>query len=98
MAKTYEGLADPDEVLHRLLDLVAAIARRTAYLSLLSENPVALSQLVRLCAASPWIAGYLEAYPSLLDELLDPRSLYAPPRRAAQHSERRSGAFTTTNR
>jgi len=46
---------------------------------LLGDNPTALSQLVRLCAASPWLAEYLTRHPMLLDELLDARSLYAPP-------------------
>ncbi len=69
---------EPDRTLPRLLDLVEAVARRTTYLALLEENPMALSQLVRLCAASPWIAQLLRDHPLLLDELLDPRSLYAP--------------------
>ncbi len=72
----------PHEVLQRLLTLVEAITRRSAYLALLSEHPMALSQLVRLCAASPWIAQRLAHHPLLLDELLDPRSLYHPPDRA----------------
>jgi len=69
---------EADVVLQRLLKLVEAVARRSAYLSLLVEHPVALSQLVRLCAASPWIASQLVRYPLLLDELLDARTLYAP--------------------
>ncbi len=69
---------EADAVLQRLLKLVEAVARRSAYLALLVEHPVALSQLVRLCAASPWIAARLVQYPLLLDELLDARSLYAP--------------------
>jgi glutamate-ammonia-ligase adenylyltransferase len=72
----------PFIVLQRLLTLVEAIARRSAYLALLGEHPMALSQLVRLCAASPWIAQRLAHHPLLLDELLDPRSLYTPPERA----------------
>jgi glutamate-ammonia-ligase adenylyltransferase len=68
----------PDAALVRLLEVVEAIARRTAYLALLVENPMALSQLVQLCAASPWIARYLARHPLLLDELLDPRTLYVP--------------------
>lgn len=64
--------------LERILRLLEAVARRSVYLSLLVENPMALSQLVRLCAASPWIAGELTAHPLLLDELLDPRTLYNP--------------------
>ena len=72
---------DPDTVLQRLINLLESIARRSAYLSLLIEHPLALSQLVRLCAASPWISQLLVKHPLLLDELLDPRSLYQPPDR-----------------
>ena len=71
----------PDAVLELLLSLIQTIARRTSYLALLSENPMALSQLVRLCAASPWIAKQISQFPLLLDELLDPRTLYQPPGR-----------------
>jgi glutamate-ammonia-ligase adenylyltransferase len=74
--------SSPYEVLQRLLSLVEAVARRSAYLALLSEHPMALSQVVRLCTASPWIAQQLAHHPLLLDELLDPRSLYHPPDRA----------------
>lgn len=75
------GLEEPDASLERLLRLVQTIARRSVYLSLLVEHPLALSQLARLCHASPWIADHLTRHPLLLDELLDPRSLYAPPGR-----------------
>ena len=77
----------PDPAAVRLLELIEAIARRTSYLSLLVENSMALSQLVQLCAASPWIARYLARHPILLDELLDPRSLYVPLGRAALTQE-----------
>jgi len=70
--------ADPLATLQRVFHIVEAVARRSAYLALLAERPLALSQLVRLCAASPWIARELGRHPMLLDELLDPRSLYAP--------------------
>jgi glutamate-ammonia-ligase adenylyltransferase len=43
------------------------------------ENPTAISHLVKLSAASPWIASFLARHPVLLDELLDPRTLYLPP-------------------
>jgi len=68
----------PDEVLRRLGELLEAISGRTTYLSLLVEHPPALLQLVHLCSASSWIAAQLAQHPILLDELLDPRSLYAP--------------------
>jgi len=69
----------PGLALLRSLDVIEAVVRRTVYLVLLIENPMALSQLVRLCAASPWITRYVSRHPMLLDELLDPRTLYAPP-------------------
>lgn len=72
-------IENPDETLIRVLDLVEVVARRTAYLALLVENPMALSQMVRLFSASPWIAELLASHPVLMDELLDPRTLYAPP-------------------
>jgi len=73
-----------DECFARLLPFVEAIMRRSVYMALLVENPLALSQLVRLCAASPWISSQLARYPMLLDELLDPRDLYQVPDRQAQ--------------
>jgi glutamate-ammonia-ligase adenylyltransferase len=74
--------ADQAQTFVRVLAVIEAIAGRSAYLALLVEHPMALSQLVRLCAASPWIAERLARYPLLLDELLDPRQLYTPPQRA----------------
>jgi len=74
-----QDLDHPAEVFKRLVNLLQAILRRSVYLSLLNEYPQALQQLVRLCAASPWIASLLSRYPVLLDELLDSRSLYEVP-------------------
>ncbi|WP_040243014.1 bifunctional [glutamate--ammonia ligase]-adenylyl-L-tyrosine phosphorylase/[glutamate--ammonia-ligase] adenylyltransferase [Chromohalobacter japonicus] len=68
----------PDVALERVLPLIEAVLRRTAYLALLRENPDALRQLIRLCAASPWIAEQLARHPVLLDELLHPATLYSP--------------------
>ncbi|MBY4676444.1 bifunctional [glutamate--ammonia ligase]-adenylyl-L-tyrosine phosphorylase/[glutamate--ammonia-ligase] adenylyltransferase [Marinobacterium arenosum] len=77
------------ETLARVLKLVQAVLRRSAYLVLLAENPMALQQLVRLCAASPWFGEQLSKQPILLDELIDPRSLYAPPNKAELQAELR---------
>lgn len=87
VSKLSETLASDGEVLSdttllRLLSLMETIASRTAYLALLNEHPMVLSQLVRLCAASAWIAQLLARHPILLDELFDPASLYSPPERA----------------
>jgi glutamate-ammonia-ligase adenylyltransferase len=69
----------PLSTLRRIIDLIKTIERRTSYLALLLENPTALSHLVKLSNASPWIASFLARHPVLLDELLDPRTLYQPP-------------------
>ncbi|MEQ6886090.1 bifunctional [glutamate--ammonia ligase]-adenylyl-L-tyrosine phosphorylase/[glutamate--ammonia-ligase] adenylyltransferase [Salicola sp. Rm-C-2C1-2] len=71
----------PSATLERVLPLVEAVLRRSAYLLLLTENPSALRELVRLCAASPWVADQLAETPLLLDELLNAESLYTPPDR-----------------
>ena len=71
----------PSATLERVLPLVEAVLRRSAYLLLLTENPGALRELVRLCAASPWIADQLAETPLLLDELINAESLYTPPDR-----------------
>jgi glutamate-ammonia-ligase adenylyltransferase len=68
--------------LERILRLLESIARRSVYLTLLVENPLALSQLVKLCAASVWLSKYLTRYPLLLDDLMDPDTLYHPPDRS----------------
>ena len=69
----------PETVLGRLVDLIITIQRRTCYLSLLLENPIVLKHLADLAARSPWITSFLSQHPALLDELLDPATLYSPP-------------------
>jgi glutamate-ammonia-ligase adenylyltransferase len=73
---------NPLITLHRIIDLIKTIERRTSYLALLLENPTAISHLVKLSAASPWLASFLARHPVLLDELLDPRTLYLPPEKS----------------
>ena len=80
---------DPDLALHRVLPLVVAVVRRSAYLALLLENPPALGELVVLCGASPWIAEQMARHPVLLDELLDRASLYTAPDKALLQDELR---------
>ena len=62
----------PDTALTRSIFLIQSIGRRSAYLALLSENPLALSQLVRLVCASSEISQWIAKHPVILDELLDP--------------------------
>ncbi len=81
--------AEPDTVLVRILPLVEAVLRRTAYLVLLLENPRALEHLGKLCLASPWIAEQIARFPALLDEFLNLGDLYHPPEKAALADELR---------
>ena len=84
------GTAHPLLVLGRLFDLIKSICRRTAYLSLLCEYPIVIDHLAKLFESSPWIADLLGRHPVLLDELLDPRTLYSPPIREELVEELRS--------
>jgi glutamate-ammonia-ligase adenylyltransferase len=71
----------PDLTLGRIIDILANIGRRTTYLALLAENPMVLQHLVRLVGASHFVATFLARHPVLLDELIDPRTLFSPPGR-----------------
>ncbi|TRX54070.1 bifunctional [glutamate--ammonia ligase]-adenylyl-L-tyrosine phosphorylase/[glutamate--ammonia-ligase] adenylyltransferase [Thalassomonas sp. M1454] len=70
---------DPEITLERTLLVLSRITTRTAYLELLYENAPAFKHLLKLCRASEWIAEYLAKFPILLDELIDPKLLYALP-------------------
>jgi len=77
----------PDLALERVLRVLESVVRRTAYLAMLIEHPVVLSQLARLAGMSPWVSDQIARHPLLLDELLDPRRLFAPLRRADLEEE-----------
>jgi len=77
----------PDLTLGRIIDILANIGRRTTYLALLAENLTVLKHLVRLAGASHFIATFLARHPVLLDELIDPRTLFRPPERAEIESD-----------
>ena len=71
--------ANADATLERLLVFLEGVSRRESYLALLEQYPQARAQLTALLRASPWVAQYLTQHPILLDEMLDARTLYAPP-------------------
>ncbi len=77
------GARQPAVALARALMVVESVIGRSTYLTLLRESANARQQLLRLCAASPWLAEELARHPILLDQLLDSRTLYSPPDRAA---------------
>jgi [glutamine synthetase] adenylyltransferase / [glutamine synthetase]-adenylyl-L-tyrosine phosphorylase len=79
LIETAAAHEDPDTTLARGLDFAETISRRAAYLALLDEHPAVLARLAQLLGASSWAAEYLNRHPVLLDELLDARTLFAPP-------------------
>ncbi len=68
----------PDTAISRVLFVIESIGRRSAYLALLSENTLALSQLIRLVSASNEISHWIASHPVILDELIDPITAYQP--------------------
>lgn len=84
-----EHSEQPAEALRRTLEVIDAVLRRSAYLVLLYENPLALKHLVQLCAGSIYITRKLVQHPLLLDELIDPRTLYHAPDREEVRSNLR---------
>ncbi len=78
---------DPELAFARLVGILERIAGRHAYLALLDERPQSLAKLAELAGRSAFIADELGAFPVLLDDLLDPRTLYAVPTRAALAAE-----------
>ena len=69
---------NPDVALQRVLRLIEAVRRRSAYMALLVENPRSLNRLAMLFSASPWVADTMCRYPLLLDTLLNEASLLKP--------------------
>ncbi|MDP1535664.1 MAG: bifunctional [glutamate--ammonia ligase]-adenylyl-L-tyrosine phosphorylase/[glutamate--ammonia-ligase] adenylyltransferase [Burkholderiales bacterium] len=76
---TAASRSNPDATAERLLALFESVSRREAYLALLHEYPHALERVADLMSASAWVAQYITQHPILLDELLDARTLLAPP-------------------
>ena len=65
--------AAPARTLKRVVQILTAVTRRSAYFALLIENSGALKRLVDLCRQSRYIADELTQFPVLLDELIDAR-------------------------
>jgi len=71
---------DRDQSLTRVVPVMRAVLRRSAYLALLYENPQALEELLGLVAASQWLAGELARRPAFFDALLSPSEDALPSR------------------
>jgi glutamate-ammonia-ligase adenylyltransferase len=76
------AVIDPDLALARALPVIRAVLRRSAYLSLLSENARTRAHFVELVGLSLWLARTLADHPAFFDALLDERLLMEAPQRA----------------
>jgi len=79
LLERFETLSMDDAIVNRVLNLVSAICRRSAYLSLLVQNPAATRSMLELFSASSRVAEAVTRYPALLDELIDPSLGAHPP-------------------
>lgn len=70
-------------VLRRILSILEATGKRSAYFALLRESPAARKRLVEICRQGEFLARQVAAHPLLLDELVDVRSLSELPDRGA---------------
>jgi glutamate-ammonia-ligase adenylyltransferase len=74
-------------VLRRILTIIEATGKRSAYFALLRENAPARARLVELVGHGEFLAAQIAAQPLLLDELIDARLLSELPTRAALAAE-----------
>jgi len=74
-------------VLRRILSIIEATGKRSAYFALLRENAVARARLVELVGHGEFLAAQIAAQPMLLDELIDERLLSEQPTRASLAAE-----------
>jgi len=68
-----------ERTLSAFLMMLEKICNRVVYLVLLVENASVFKQLTKLAVLSPWIVTQVTRWPILLDELIDPQSLFYPP-------------------
>lgn len=68
------------ELFGKASNLIEQVALRTTYLQLLTENDLALTRLISLLNENAFAAALISAHPILLDELIAPQYLKAPPK------------------
>ncbi len=62
---------DPAQALSTLVAVTDSLGGKGALWELLSTSESALRMVVRLCAASPYLAGILTSHPGMIDDLVD---------------------------
>src|SRR6185312_11809800 len=79
------GLAGSEQlaVLRRIVSILEATGKRSAYFALLRESQPARSRLIEICRHGDFLVRQIASYPLLLDELVDERLLSELPERQA---------------
>jgi glutamate-ammonia-ligase adenylyltransferase len=75
-------VAEPDATLERVLKIIEAIGKRSAYYALLNERADARARLIEICGYGAFLVQQIADNPLLLDELIDARLFEAAPGRA----------------
>ncbi|MDE2450659.1 MAG: bifunctional [glutamate--ammonia ligase]-adenylyl-L-tyrosine phosphorylase/[glutamate--ammonia-ligase] adenylyltransferase, partial [Gammaproteobacteria bacterium] len=70
-------------VLRRIVSILEATGKRSAYFALLRESQPARSRLIEICRHGEFLVRQIASYPLLLDELVDERLLSELPGRDA---------------
>jgi [glutamine synthetase] adenylyltransferase / [glutamine synthetase]-adenylyl-L-tyrosine phosphorylase len=74
-------VSEPETRLGRVLKIIEAIGKRSAYYALLNERADARARLIEICGYGDFLVRQLAANPLLLDELIDERLFEALPGR-----------------
>jgi glutamate-ammonia-ligase adenylyltransferase len=89
LLETLRDLERPALALTRVVPVLKAVMRRSAYLALLGENPATLAHFLNLAARSRWLAEELARHPAFFDALLDAGHLGQLPDRQTLAAELR---------
>ena len=83
------GLAGAEQlaVLRRIISILEATGKRSAYFALLRESQPARSRLIEICRHGEFLVRQIASYPLLLDELVDERLQSQLPGRQALERE-----------
>ncbi|HJS89169.1 MAG TPA: bifunctional [glutamate--ammonia ligase]-adenylyl-L-tyrosine phosphorylase/[glutamate--ammonia-ligase] adenylyltransferase [Steroidobacteraceae bacterium] len=75
------GAQEQHAVLRRIISILEATGKRSAYFALLRESQPARSRLIEICRHGDFLVRQIASYPLLLDELVDERLLSEIPGR-----------------
>ncbi len=81
IAAAVPGAEEQRTVLQRILAILEAMGKRSAYFALLSESPAVRVRLVEICRRGEFLARQIAVYPLLLDEFIDERAFESLPGR-----------------